>query len=173
MCPSRYNSIRKPLSSHAASLAFEGELSSGAASVLRVSVQQFRAVLPSSSGAAPRPSSTAGYDLLASCSCLLPLSATGATCQPDQPARAPTRRTPHPYDACAAYVAGSTPSDALRRKNSCYLVIKSGDELGGRPPMHFRFQIRGNIRYDRGDNQRTVLCYNYCLFTYLMHLLGA
>ena len=47
------NSIRKPLSSHAASLAFEGELSSGA-SVLRVSVQQFRAVLPSSSGAAPR-----------------------------------------------------------------------------------------------------------------------
>ena len=55
----------------------------------------------------------------------------------------------------------------------CYLVIKSGDELGGRPPMHFRFQIRGNIRYDRGDNQRTVLCYNYCLFTYLMHLLGA
>ena len=32
---------------------FEGELSSGA-SVLRVSVQQFRAVLPSSSGAAPR-----------------------------------------------------------------------------------------------------------------------
>ena len=39
------NSIRKG--------AFEGELSSGA-SVLRVSVQQFRAVLPSSSGAAPR-----------------------------------------------------------------------------------------------------------------------
>ena len=86
------NSIRKG--------AFEGELSSGA-SVLRVSVQQFRAVLPSSSGAAPRPSSTAGYDLLASCSCLLPLVATGATCQPDQPARAPTRRTPHPHDACA------------------------------------------------------------------------
>ena len=45
LCPSRYNSIRKG--------AFEGELSSGA-SVLRVSVQQFRAVLPSSSGAAPR-----------------------------------------------------------------------------------------------------------------------
>ena len=39
------NSIRKA--------AFKGELSSGA-SVLRVSVQQFRAVLPSSSGAAPR-----------------------------------------------------------------------------------------------------------------------
>ena len=39
------NSIRKG--------AFEVELSSGA-SVLRVSVQQFRAVLPSSSGAAPR-----------------------------------------------------------------------------------------------------------------------
>ena len=40
-----HNSIRKA--------AFKGELSSGA-SVLRVSVQQFRAVLPSSSGAAPR-----------------------------------------------------------------------------------------------------------------------
>ena len=44
-CPSRDNSIRKA--------AFKGELSSGA-SVLRVSVQQFRAVLPSSSGAPPR-----------------------------------------------------------------------------------------------------------------------
>ena len=45
------NSIRKPFSSHAASLAFEGELFA-AASLLRVSVQQFRVVLSSSSGTA-------------------------------------------------------------------------------------------------------------------------
>ena len=49
------------------------------------------AVGPGAASAAKcRPNSLAPGDLLASCSCLLPLSATGATCQPDQPARAPT-----------------------------------------------------------------------------------
>ena len=56
LCPSRYNSIRKPLSSHAGSLAFEGELFA-AASLLRVSVQQFRVVCcPAVLEPPPRPS---------------------------------------------------------------------------------------------------------------------